>query len=228
MNIVLKRMKPPAGMGKKKSEMVFHHLRRAILLAKLPAATPLLEQQIAEKLLCSQGTVREALMHLERQGLVERHGYRGTRVTNPTIEEAQIMARFRIELEGQGLLKSVRGFSADALAGLYRIAQEMDAATGANDYYRTSELDREFHLAIFRQAGFPSLEPVLTRCALHIHRFTYKDAEDVAPYPLFGEKHRELLRAIETGDPVFASGEVGKHIRSVIRTFAPDLDAFGP
>lgn len=226
MNVALKQMKPPPGMGKKKSEMVFHHLRRAILLAKLPAATPLLEQQIAEQLLCSQGTVREALMHLERQGLVERHGYRGTRVSNPTVEEAQIMARFRLELEKQGLMKSASNFQRGVLAELYKITEEMDAATRANDYYRTSELDREFHLAIFRQAAFPSLEPVLTRCALHIHRFTYKDAEEVAPDPLFGEKHRDLLRAIESGDPMVASDAVEKHIRAVVKAFAPDLNAF--
>jgi len=226
MNVALKQMKPPPGMGKKKSEMVFHHLRRAILLAKLPAATPLLEQQIAEQLLCSQGTVREALMHLERQGLVERHGYRGTRVSNPTVEEAQIMARFRLELEKQGLMKSASTFQHGVLAELYKITEEMDAATRARDYYRTSELDREFHLAIFRQAGFPSLEPVLTRCALHIHRFTYKDAEEVAPDPLFGEKHRDLLRAIESGDPMVASDAVEKHIRAVVKAFAPDLNVF--
>jgi DNA-binding GntR family transcriptional regulator len=48
---------------------------------------------------CSQGTVREALLRLEQDGLVTRRGYRGTVVSTTSLEEAAQMARIRIALE---------------------------------------------------------------------------------------------------------------------------------
>lgn len=226
MTAAIQSLAPVFGMGKKKSDIVFHHLRRAILLGRLAESAPLLEQQIAEQLSCSQGTVREALMHLERQGLVERHGYRGTRVTSPRTEEVQIMVHFRIVLECDGIGRSVTGFSDDVLAELYAITERMDEATSDNDYYRSSELDREFHLRIFQQSGFTSLEPTLTRCALYIHRFTYKHAENRTPDPNFGELHRRILKSIETGNAAVAREVIENHIRGVIDVFAPDLKGF--
>lgn len=227
MTAAIQSLVPPLGMGKKKSDIVFHHLRRAILLGRLPEAAPLLEQQIAVQLSCSQGTVREALMYLERQGLVERHGYRGTRVTSPRPEEVQIMVHFRIVLETDGVGRSVAGFRDDVLAELYAITERMDDAISANDYYRTSELDREFHLRIFQQTGFTSLEPTLTRCALYIHRFTFKHAENRPLDPNFGDIHRRILKSIESGDAAIARDVIEKHIRAVIENFAPDLKGFG-
>lgn len=210
-------------LGAKKADVAYHAVRRAILLGRLKPGDGLLEQKIAEEFGCSQGTVREALMRLEHDGLVARRGYRGTMVSEPSVAEAAEMAHIRIRIECLGIRQSVGSFDQECIDRLMSITEEMDKATQRNDYYGGSELDREFHMTIFRQAGFPALEPILNRCALHVHRFTYKDAEDAAPDSQFGETHRALIRIFAAGDGTPAEDALRAHIEGVLGRFAPYL-----
>ena len=75
----------PAGLtpllSMRKADAAYHAVRRSILLGHFQPGEMLLEQRIAERLNCSQGTVREALLRLEQDGLVSRRGYQGTVVS---------------------------------------------------------------------------------------------------------------------------------------------------
>lgn len=211
--------------GMKKADAAYHAVRRAILLGRLKPGDALLEQKIAEDFGCSQGTVREALMRLEHDGLVARRGYRGTMVSEPSVAEAAEMAHIRIRIECLGIRQATGSFGEETVDRLMSITREMDEATSRNDYYGGSELDREFHMTVFRKAGFPALEPILNRCALHVHRFTYKDAEEVQPDARFGEGHRALIRIFAAGDAAAAEKALRAHIEGVLDRFAPSLSA---
>lgn len=77
------------------------------MLNELEPETVLTELGLAEELGCSQGTIREALMRLQQDGLVARSGRRGTLVTRLTAEEAQEMLALRRHIEMKGALKAV-------------------------------------------------------------------------------------------------------------------------
>jgi len=210
--------------GMKKADVAYHAVRRSVLLGLLKPGTALLEQKIAEELKCSQGTVREALMRLEHDGLVTRRGYRGTTVSQPLVAEVAEMARIRIQIESLGIRQSAPSFGEDAVARLMEIADRMDQATEASDYYLGSELDREFHMTVFQQSDFPALEPILNRCALHVHRFTYMDAEKAVPDERFGDIHRNLVRTFAQRDPEQSAEALRNHIEQVLDRFAPNLN----
>ncbi len=228
MTEILIEAAPVTVLGLRKADVAYHAMRRYILLGRLEPGAGLLEQKIAAQLKCSQGTVREALMRLEQDGLVARRGYRGTMVSQPSVVETAEMARIRIEIECLGIRQSAGSFDDDVVAGLMDIADQMDQATQDTDYYRGSELDREFHMAVFRQAGFPALEPILNRCALHMHRFTYMNAEEAVPDSQFGEVHRELVRTIARGDSGDSETALRGHIERVLDRFAPLLIGIAP
>lgn len=59
----------------RKSNAVYGSLRRLIMLSELNGGSILTEQSLAHEFTCSQGTIREALLRLEQDGLVERRGY---------------------------------------------------------------------------------------------------------------------------------------------------------
>jgi DNA-binding GntR family transcriptional regulator len=162
-------------LRKSKGNTVYHALKRAIILSALDAGDSLTEQQIAGAMGCSQGTVREALMRLEQDGLVMRRGYQGTVVSDTTAEEAAKMARIRIDIETAGIQRATLAFKASDLDRLEDIAQRMEEADKTDDSYARSDLDRRFHLTIFEASGLRALEPILTRCALHMHRFTFQN-----------------------------------------------------
>lgn len=207
----------------KKGEAAYHAVRRSILLGHIQSGEQLQEQKIARQLNCSQGTVREAFLRLEQDGLVARRGYRGTVVSMTSVQEAAEMVKIRVQIETTGVQQSAASITSKTLEELAAITRDMDDAVRALDFYRCSELDRKFHMALYRQAALPALEPILNRCALHIHRFTYLHADELEPELAFGENHRALIRIIESRDPVAACDAIKAHINQVIERWAPPL-----
>jgi hypothetical protein len=75
------------------------------------------------------------------------------------------------------------------------------------DNWTVGELDREFHLAIVQRARLTTLEPILTRCALHVHRYAFGNGPVSATpdhrvgLPSSMEQHRTVGDALATRDP---------------------------
>lgn len=214
---------PAAG---RRVDQVHLALRRAVLFRSLVPGDHLLEQTLAAEHGCSQGTVREALLRLAEEGLVERRGYRGTVVTDTSLPEAAGMVRVRLSIE-RGVAQRIAAGEADlADPRLASILEGMDAAHAAGDLYLCSELDREFHAALAEAAGMGLLRPMLWRCALHIHRYTLGGLE--VPRPFFqeagvGDEHRALLAQLASGDAETAARAMADHLAQVLRRWAPSL-----
>jgi DNA-binding GntR family transcriptional regulator len=87
-------------------EVVYSTLKQRIVLNEISPGEPLTELGLARDLECSQGTVREALLRLQEDGLVVRSGHRGTSVTplDPAAAEEVLDLRKRLETRGAPLL----------------------------------------------------------------------------------------------------------------------------
>lgn len=213
-------------LGGRKSDQVYSALKRAVLLRQIQPDEQLLEQELAGRFGCSQGTVREALLRLDDDGLVKRSGYRGTRVTETSRDEAVEMVRIRLSIE-RGVARKIAvadlSKHRDTLESL--IAQMSDAHR-QDDLYRGSELDRAFHCALVVAADMDLLAPLLLRCALHIHRFTLGSVE--VPRQFYqeagvGAEHRALLGELTAGDPDRAERAISAHLAHVLGRWAPAL-----
>ena len=87
----------------RKGSVLYDDLRGQIVKGTLKPGEPMLEITVARDYGCSQGTVREALMRLQEDGLVVRSGYRGTTVSTTSPAEAREMQFLRLHLETQGI-----------------------------------------------------------------------------------------------------------------------------
>ena len=183
------------------------------------------EQNIAVQLGCSQGPVREALMSLERDGLVQRLGYRGTVVSATSLVEAAHMTQIRIQIECAGVAKSAGTLNSAKRETLHAILHEKSVARDQGDAYLRSELDREFHLELFRASGMPAMEPMLRRCALHMHRFTFAESgrKRFDHVKRVSKEHRRILEEVENGNPKAAAVAIRDHVLAVIAGSCPDL-----
>ena len=218
----------PGPIGGRKTDRVYDFLKRSILFRRLAPGHQLLEQSLAAEFACSQSTVREALLRLCEDGLVERRGYQGTVVTGTSLAEAAEMVRVRLSIE-RTVARSIAVIGVDHdRDALDAVLGEMDAAHSAGDLYRGSELDRQFHARLARSAGMELLSPILRRCALHIHRFTLGGLE--VPREFFqeagiGKEHRELLGELTAGSAARAEAAIVGHLGRVLRRWAPSLIA---
>ena len=81
--------------GVKRSRTVYEDLQRDIMLGVLPPMSTIVEMDIADRFACSQSTVREALIALSNDGLVERRSHRGTFVADARADDAHELIRIR-------------------------------------------------------------------------------------------------------------------------------------
>jgi DNA-binding GntR family transcriptional regulator len=191
-------------------------LMRRIMLNELEPETVLTELGLAEELGCSQGTIREALMRLQQDGLVARSGRRGTLVTRLTAEEAQEMLALRRHIEMKGALKAVAHVTEKDLAHVTSLRAAMDAAVADHDEYRLIEIDMDFHVAIFRLAGLDALESILIRCIIHGHRSKLWAPGHRRTLVETAARHDVLIKALQERDGPQLAAVIGDHIDTML------------
>src|SRR5438093_11966611 len=82
------------------SQRVELHIKKAIYAGELRPRERVIEEDIAHRLHCSRGPVREALLRLERDGLVVTLPRRGTFIHDISRESIDVVFRIRGKLEG--------------------------------------------------------------------------------------------------------------------------------
>jgi GntR family transcriptional regulator, trigonelline degradation regulator len=80
-------------------ELTTEKLREAILTHRFEPGQHLVERDLCEQTGVSRSSVREALRHLEAEGLIERRGTRGLFVASITAEEARQIYEVRAAIE---------------------------------------------------------------------------------------------------------------------------------
>ena len=205
-----------------KSAEVFDGLKRMIMLGEVGPGVALLELELAQRFLCSQGTVREALLALQEEGLVHRQPHRGTRVADCTEDEAVEMFRLRHGIETRGVVRVLRRPDPALLPDLKGLIEGMEARARAGDEYGQTELDRAFHRRLFRAAGLPAVEPLLHRCILHNHRFKITRSGEKRDLLATARRHRTIVEALEARDEAALVAAIGHHIETIV-DFGPSL-----
>ncbi|AWB24640.1 GntR family transcriptional regulator [Methylobacterium currus] len=208
---------PPIPARARRHLQVADGLRRAIMLGEIAPGAALLELDLAGRFGCSQGVIREALLLLQEEGLVQRSGHRGTRVSESSAEEAVEMLRLRRDLECRAARRACArpcGNPAALRADLEAQLALMEVAAAAGDPYALAEADREFHRRLFAEAGWPSLEPLLLRCLTHNHRF--KLIAGPADLTHTAQRHLGILAAAESRDGPALASALAHHVATIL------------
>lgn len=122
-------------------EAVYDQLRADMLCCKLPPGAEIREAELAARFQVSKSPVRDALMRLEREGLVITLPRQGYRVAPVSLLDVQDMFHLRAALERACMERIVRQASDEQLATLDRFRRfEPEAWAGSFIAY-----NRAFH-----------------------------------------------------------------------------------
>jgi DNA-binding GntR family transcriptional regulator len=147
--------KPERGVSA--SKRVEAHLRHAIHAGKLRPRQRIIEEDIAQELKVSRGPVREALLRLERDGLVVTTSRRGTFIRDISLTEIDLIFRMRAKLEGLCVRYMRENASNDPEALLARALKKLKAAAAKNSEEQFFNADMELHRTIWKAANQPLL-----------------------------------------------------------------------
>jgi DNA-binding GntR family transcriptional regulator len=147
--------KPERGVSA--SKRVEAHLRHAIHAGKLRPRQRIIEEDLARELKVSRGPVREAILRLERDGLVVTTSRRGTFIRDISLTEIDVIFRMRAKLEGLCVRYMREIASNDPAALLNRALKKLKAAAAKNNEEQFFNADMELHRTIWKAANQPLL-----------------------------------------------------------------------
>jgi len=182
-------------------DAAYAQLRRRILDNDWPPGHRALEHEVATELGMSRTPVREALMRLQNEGLVEvipRHGMRVLPVSGNDMQEIyQILTA--LECMAAELL-AARKPSAKELQPLVDATQAMDKALRADDLDAWAAADERFHAQLIDLAGNRQLQTTVLNYWDRAHRariFTLR----LRPKPVNSTKeHMQMVERLRAGD----------------------------
>ena len=201
---------------KRPRALVYESLKRRIMMNELKPESAITELGLAKEIGCSQGTIREALLRLQEDGLVTRAGHRGTMVTRLDAEEAREILALRRRIEVRGALKAAPNVTDDALRRLHEVMRQMESAARLDDAFALIEFDMAFHLTIFRLAGLDALEQILTRCTIHTHRSKLWAPGHRRSLIDTARRHDVLAERLAARDGAGLAAAIGEHIDTIV------------
>ncbi|HVL70558.1 MAG TPA: GntR family transcriptional regulator [Beijerinckiaceae bacterium] len=179
----------------------YAEIRRRILDNEMPAGTLMLEQELAELLQMSRTPVREALILLAKEGMVEvrpRHGMRVLPVSADDMEEIyQILTALEADAAGE---IARQGLPEAQVAALKAAVAEMDAALAADDLVRWARGDAAFHRILMESCPNRRLRALVYQFWDQSHRVRMLTLR-LRPKPVSSNQdHLALVEAIERRD----------------------------
>lgn len=120
-------------------------LRQALITGGFTAGERIREVELAARLGVSRGTLREALRHLEQEGLIVTNPHRGTFVVNPTPEEVADIFGLRIALEAFAAEEAARQITLEELDVLQGVVADIVSLADTASLAPRLELDFHFH-----------------------------------------------------------------------------------
>jgi DNA-binding GntR family transcriptional regulator len=201
-------------------ERALEALRLAITSGRYRPGDHLGEVELATNLGVSRGTVREALRHLQQEGLVTA-GNRGMlRVSTVSPQEIRELFRVRAALEGLAAAEIIASPRRDAAVGTLREALSKLADT-EGDFASKLESDLGFHLLLCRLSGNTMLVETWRHLEGRI-RVTIMNGEvEGMPSMMSRDRHAPIVDAIERGDVPAAMSVVEQHMAAAAEQYAP-------
>jgi DNA-binding GntR family transcriptional regulator len=202
---------------------VTERIREAIFAGIYPPGASLREVELAGVLEVSRGPVREALLRLESEGLVQNQWHRGATVTTLSTSDATELDSLRGALERLAVERlTVHATEADFEA----VDKAVSRMTHAEDKHATVRLDIAFHDAVYAAAHHQRLETAwhAIRSQVHLFLLMRMGRSDEGYTEHVAAEHAELAEALRTRDaeralPLFA--EHRRHAFAILLAAEP-------
>ena len=195
---------------------VYAALRDAIVRADFAPGRQLSENELARSLGVSRTPIREALVRLRDERLVEIVPQLGTfvsRISPPAVADAQFI---REALECAAVVKAAERATEDDVALLEENLQSQERARDAADLDAFYALDESFHRGLCDLSGHATVWAISQRAKGHLNRIRRLSL----PMPSYiGEmvtEHRAILDAVAAHDPDGAEQALRHHLRMVL------------
>lgn len=193
-------------------ESVLEHLRTAIITGEIAEGTIISAPTLGQSLGVSVTPVREAMVDLTREGLVETVKNKGFRVVAMTDTELNDLAQLRQLIEPPVMHLLINSIPDAAFTELTQLADACTAAAETErleDYLRA---DRQFHALLLSFTGNPQIVEMATALRLRTRMYGLIGLAREGRLAQSSREHHALLAHLRAGDAEAAERLMHEHI----------------
>ncbi len=179
-----------------KSLRAYEKIRDMILTGRKFPGSRLVLSELEEELGIGRGPIRDAMMRLDRSGLVKNIPYKGAVVAAPpTLEEVLHIFDLRIELESTLAMTAMANLTVSDMEKLDSLHAKMKNLS--EDYYQH---DREFHHTIYSASKMPHLLNIANTLIFSVEGVMNIYQRGKEHREIFNVEHQAIIAALRSGD----------------------------
>jgi GntR family transcriptional regulator, rspAB operon transcriptional repressor len=195
---------------------IYSDLSHELVLLQRRPGEAISEAQIALSFGVSRTPVREAILKLSDEGLLEIYPQSGifvSRIPIGALPEA-IIIRKALE-ETTARLAAERATSSQILA-LRSVLERQREASAAGDIETFHQADELFHATVAEVAGYPGIWKFIQQVKVQVDRYRRLTLPQLGRIPKVITEHEAVLTAIEAHDPERARRAMETHLESLL------------
>ncbi|MFF0296495.1 GntR family transcriptional regulator [Kitasatospora sp. NPDC004615] len=201
-------------------DQVAHALRAALISGELRPGVVYSAPALAADFGVSATPVREAMLDLAREGLVEAVRNKGFRVTELSERDLDEFTEIRALIEVPTVGRVARAATAEQLEALRPQAEAIVAAARKHDLIGYLEADRKFHLDLLSLAGNARLVETVGDLRKRSRLYGLNRLDQRGELVSSAEEHLELLDVLLTGDAKAAEECMTRHLGHIRHLWA--------
>jgi GntR family transcriptional regulator, rspAB operon transcriptional repressor len=220
-----------AGSAPQSSSMVdfvYAELLAAIVEARLGAGTALSQNKLAARLGVSRTPIREALLRLERDGLVQRLPDAGFAVASITAEEVHEACDLLDLLDTYVYQRAAEKLSQEQLSDLLRLAQSLVESADSGDTEGWRAADKRYHAVIMSASENRFVRQYLQQTRQRVQRFWLQTPLFDGRLRTCSQDHVTLAQAMLDTDSQALAETVHAHIERMRANVLARLESAGP
>jgi DNA-binding GntR family transcriptional regulator len=199
------------------SSAIGTQLRDAVLSGAYPSGAQLRQDALAAQFGVSRIPVREALLQLEAEGLVQIVPHKGAVVAGISLAEIDDIFQLRALLEVRLLQRSAPLLDVEDFDDLDRIQKAFGEAIRGRDAARWGVLNAQLHTALYRRADLPRTSAIVANLLTASERYTRIQLSGKAAWQRAQAEHGELIALCRRHETEAACALLGQHIATVHR-----------
>jgi len=208
-------------------EQVTRALEAAVVAGELQPGEIYSAPALAERFHVSATPVREAMLDLVREGIMEAVRNRGFRVM--TVSEADLdqISQIRLLIEVPIMSQVSKLLTPEKIAALNEAGRAIEAAAERGDLIDYLDCDRRFHALLISTIGNPRLTDLVDRLRRQARLFGLQELADTGKLVASAQEHRTLLRVLQSGDVAASESLMTAHIAHTRGLWAGRSDEAG-
>jgi DNA-binding GntR family transcriptional regulator len=210
------RAGPSSNRPPSAASVIHARLRNEIVSLRRGPGEPLAEKAITEAYGVSRTPVREAILRLANEGLVDIFPQSGTfvaRIPQRALPEAIVI---RMALEEKSARLAAEHATRSQVMRVQAIIEQLRESEAAGNREAFHQADEHYHAALAEMAGYPGIWVLVQQVKVQVDRYRRLTLPQEGRMQRVIEEHQAILDAIGARNPDHAAALMNAHLGALI------------